>query len=64
MSEKEKKLVENIAALPDTVKAEFLSQIQGAATAVKVLGAEQPPQEGGTEHEPGEGGLPRYDRGA
>ena len=61
MSEKEKKLVENIAALPDTVKAEFLSQIQGAATAVKVLGAELSTGEGGTASEPREAGLPRHD---
>ena len=37
MAENEKKLVENVAALPDALKAEFLSQIQGAATAVKVM---------------------------
>lgn len=37
MAENEKKLVENLAKLPEPLKAEFLSQIQGAATAVKVL---------------------------
>lgn len=37
MAENEKKLVENVAALPDALKNEFLAQIQGAATAVKVL---------------------------
>ena len=38
MAENEKKLVENVAALPKPLRDEFLSQIQGAATAVKVLG--------------------------
>ena len=37
MAENEKKLVENVAALPESLRNEFLSQIQGAATAVKVL---------------------------
>ena len=37
MAENEKKLVENVAALPEALRDEFLSQIQGAATAVKVL---------------------------
>ena len=41
MAENEKKLVENVAALPDALRDEFLSQIQGAATALKVL-AEKP----------------------
>ena len=41
MAENEKKLVENLAKLPEPLRAEFLSQIQGAATAVKVL-AEKP----------------------
>lgn len=41
MAENEKKLVESVAALPEPLRAEFLSQIQGAATAVKVL-TEQP----------------------
>lgn len=37
MAENEKRLVENIKELPEQLQAEFLSQIQGAATAVKVL---------------------------
>lgn len=37
MAETEKKLIENVAALPESLQAEFLSQIQGAATALKVL---------------------------
>lgn len=37
MAENEKKLVESVAALPEPLRNEFLSQIQGAATAVKVL---------------------------
>ena len=37
MAENEKRLVENIKELPEQLQNEFLSQIQGAATAVKVL---------------------------
>lgn len=37
MAENEKKLVEHVAALPEALRDEFLSQIQGAATAIKVL---------------------------
>lgn len=37
MAETEKRLIENVAALPESLQAEFLSQIQGAATALKVL---------------------------
>lgn len=43
MAENEKKLIENVAALPPELRDEFLSQIQGAATAVKVL--QEKPQE-------------------
>lgn len=37
MAENEKKLIKNLASLPESLQEEFLSQIQGAATAVKVL---------------------------
>ena len=37
MAENEAKLINNLAALPEPLQAEFLAQIQGAATAVKVM---------------------------
>ena len=37
MAEKEKRILDGLAELPDALQDEFLSQIQGAATAVKVL---------------------------
>lgn len=45
MAENEKKLIENVAALPKPLRDEFLSQLQGAATAVKVLASTTPAQE-------------------
>lgn len=42
MAENEKKLIRNLASLPEPLQAEFLSQIQGAATAVKVLASTTP----------------------
>lgn len=40
MADNEKKLLENLAALPKPVKDEFLAQLQGAATAVRALADE------------------------
>lgn len=48
MAENEKKLIKNLASLPESLQAEFLSQIQGAATAVKVLTSTAPESGAGT----------------
>ena len=48
MAENEKKLIRNLATLPESLQAEFLSQIQGAATAVKVLTSTAPENSGAT----------------
>ena len=37
MAEKEKEILEGLASFPQNLRDEFLSQLQGAATAVKVL---------------------------
>ena len=40
MSEKEKRMVEGIAKLPDTMKERFLDKIEGAVMALDLLGKE------------------------
>lgn len=37
MAENEKKLLEDLAALPKPIREDFMKQITGAATAVRVL---------------------------
>lgn len=39
MSEKEKKLVDLVAQLPDSAQKEFLSQVKGAVSALDAIGA-------------------------
>ena len=40
MAENEKKLLEDLAALPKPIREDFTKQIIGAATAVRVMAAE------------------------
>lgn len=40
MSEEAKQLLDDLAALPEPVKMDFMRQITGAATAVRVMTAE------------------------
>ncbi len=49
MAEKEKEILEGLAAFPQELRDEFLSQIQGAATAIKVLApnSEETKEKGG-----------------
>jgi len=37
MAEKEKKLLDDLAALPDALQNDFVAQLHGAAAAVRVL---------------------------
>lgn len=62
MSEKEKAMLEKLAALPAPLQDRFLDRIQGATMALDMLGATAP-KEGG-QNGPGEGGLPRNDGGS
>jgi len=41
MSEKEKAMLEKIAALPDPIKEKFIDRLDGARIALDVLGAAQ-----------------------
>lgn len=45
MSEKEKKLVDLVAQLPDSAQKEFLSQVKGAVSALDAIGALQKDQQ-------------------
>lgn len=47
MSEKEKKIVEGIAKLPDPMKERFLDKIEGAVMALDLLGKEDSDDSGG-----------------
>ena len=40
MAEEDKKLLDDLAALPEPLKKDFMRQITGAATAVRVMTAE------------------------
>ena len=40
MAENEKQLLDDLAALPEPIKMDFMRQITGAATAVRVMTAE------------------------
>ena len=59
MSEKEKRIAEGIAKLPDPLKDRFLDKIEGAAMAMDLLGNKK-----GVRDESGETGLPRHDSGS
>lgn len=41
MSDKEKQMLEKIAALPDPIKEKFIDRLDGARIALDVLGAAQ-----------------------
>ena len=49
MAESEKKLLEDLAALPKPLKEDFMKQITGAATAVRVMAQEAEARKGGDE---------------
>lgn len=49
MSDKERSLVENIAALPPALQEKFLYQAQGAALAVETLGVGKDEKEAASE---------------
>ena len=63
MSEKEKAMLEKLAALPAPLQDRFLDRIQGATMALDVLKATATNEEGGR-HGPGENGIPGHDGGA
>lgn len=53
MSEKEKAMLEKLAALPEPLQDRFLDRIQGATMALDMLKPPLPKeQEGGRPHEP------------
>ena len=60
MSEKEKAMLEKLAALPAPLQDRFLDRIQGATMALDMLGVRKE----GVQDEPGEGSVPRHDGGA
>ena len=59
MSEKEKKIVEGIAKLPDQMKERFLDKIEGAVMALDMLAPQK-----GEQDEPRENGIPGHAGGA
>lgn len=51
MSEKEKRIMENVAKLPDPLMDRFLDKIEGAVMALDMT-ATQPPGKENDKHEP------------
>ena len=58
MSEKEKKLVEAIAALPEPVQKRFYDQVAGAALALDMLGGAAEQEGGDADDGAGDQGQP------